>query len=675
MLLRFYGSRLSLMGLLIVFVGLLSAEAQAQPEPSLDVQRLMPASSVRGFAAVEDARIFQRLRPGFDLYLAYAHRPLQQADAARRRTSGVVDGLISAHLRAGFAFSTWAQLDVHLPFLQSIIKGQSFSEYSDPDAGPASLGDLWLVGKFRILAEETAVGIAVLPFVTFPTGDRDLFTTSGVPTLGVRAAFSRRWRVFHWAAHVGYRFKPSGVVVAQSAASDDEILFAAGVGLTPVARWLDVNLEVVGAGIVGESLEEAQGYEGKRIIHTPIELVGNVKLMTPIGLDVVLGGGPGLTGGIGTPIFRVFMGVSWSSKTDQDGDGIVNRKDQCPLAREDVDGYNDSDGCPEPDNDMDGFFDALDHCPVDAEDLDGFEDEDGCPEVDNDGDGVFDEEDRCPDEAEDMDGHRDHDGCPEPDNDYDGIADDQDACPLVKEDRDDFEDLDGCPEGDNDGDGIEDMDDYCPEQVGGGGPSGCPDDVKAVVRGDKILILEKIHFTPREAQIVERSLQVLESVRDRLLENPSILKVRIEGHTDEQETPAYNQQLSEERARAVMRQLMMSGVEGARMEAVGYGETRPFGDNTMEAGRALNRRVEFFILEQLQPAELPAGSAHDPETETAETGSSTASSAEIVGDQDVATEAGHVADEERPTDASPHAEAESSAPAADRAPEEEESAP
>ena len=82
------------------------------------------------------------------------------------------------------------------------------------------------------------------------------------------------------------------------------------------------------------------------------------------------------------------------------------------------------------DRDHDGIADTVDKCPNDAEDKDGFEDTDGCPDPDNDGDGIADTVDKCPNDAEDKDGFEDTDGCPDPDNDKDGVADAEDKCPL-----------------------------------------------------------------------------------------------------------------------------------------------------------------------------------------------------------------------------------------------------
>ncbi len=70
----------------------------------------------------------------------------------------------------------------------------------------------------------------------------------------------------------------------------------------------------------------------------------------------------------------------------------------------------------------------------------------------------------------------------------------------------------------------------------------------------------------------------------------------VEGHTDSVGTDAYNQRLSERRANAVRDVLVNEhGLESNRVDAVGYGESRPVADNSTEEGRAINRRVEAEV--------------------------------------------------------------------------------
>lgn len=85
---------------------------------------------------------------------------------------------------------------------------------------------------------------------------------------------------------------------------------------------------------------------------------------------------------------------------------------------------------------------------------------------------------------------------------------------------------------------------------------------------------------------------VLQQVAD-LLAKDKTLRVEVQGHTDNVGGDAYNQTLSEARARAVADWLTKQGVAGARLSAHGYGKTKPVADNNTDEGRAKNRRVEI----------------------------------------------------------------------------------
>ena len=72
--------------------------------------------------------------------------------------------------------------------------------------------------------------------------------------------------------------------------------------------------------------------------------------------------------------------------------------------------------------------------------------------------------------------------------------------------------------------------------------------------------------------------------------------IDVYGHTDSTGSDAYNQTLSESRARTVADYLSMRGVSAARVRSQGFGETMPVADNATDAGRAKNRRVEIKIV-------------------------------------------------------------------------------
>lgn len=262
------------------------------------------------------------------------------------------------------------------------------------------------------------------------------------------------------------------------------------------------------------------------------------------------------------------------------------------------------------DRDGDGRPDAVDQCPDEPEDPDGYEDDDGCAErQDQDGDGLADDVDLCPIEPEDADGVLDLDGCPDPDQDLDGIADAVDRCPSDAEDFDGHEDRDGCPEADNDVDGIADASDRCPAEAGPADQEGCPATTAAAAPPPSIPVPEgryenvevtstgieiqgQIVFTNNRAWIRRRSLGVLDTVAQALLDFPDIT-IEIQGHTDSRGPDRQNLRLSQARAQAVRTYLIRQGVARDRLTAAGYGETRPIDDNRTAEGRAANRRVEF----------------------------------------------------------------------------------
>ncbi len=185
-----------------------------------------------------------------------------------------------------------------------------------------------------------------------------------------------------------------------------------------------------------------------------VVVAGQRRITSSVGnFRVTVGVGAGILPGYGAPLFRGIMAFDYLNREpfdDDDHDGIVNVNDKCPGQPEDLDDFEDSDGCPELDNDGDGIEDVDDECPNEPEDKDNVDDFDGCPEVselDSDLDGVTDDADKCPESAEDFDGFQDDDGCLDPDNDGDGLSDLNDLCPNEYEDQATSPDKDGCPPG------------------------------------------------------------------------------------------------------------------------------------------------------------------------------------------------------------------------------------
>jgi MYXO-CTERM domain-containing protein len=112
----------------------------------------------------------------------------------------------------------------------------------------------------------------------------------------------------------------------------------------------------------------------------------------------------------------------------------------------------------------------------------------------------------------------------------------------------------------------------------------------------RIVLLEHLRFAHDSDVIEAASTQILDQVATVLRDHPSIELVRIEGHTDDNGSSAWNQDLSGRRAARVRAALVQRGIEPGRLESKGYGPTRPIASNATADGRYRNRRVEFIIV-------------------------------------------------------------------------------
>ncbi|MGB5745836.1 MAG: OmpA family protein [Desulfobacterales bacterium] len=181
-------------------------------------------------------------------------------------------------------------------------------------------------------------------------------------------------------------------------------------------------------------------------------------------------------------------------------------------------------------------------------------------------------------------------------------------------------------EKDGDGDGVPDQSDKCPDTPWGSkvDENGCPKGpvvTKLISKksdpldedNDGVLSpLDKCPHTPLQADVDQKGCwatpdvlfdfdsavikpqyyPALEIIVAVLKKNPG-LKIEIQGKTDNIGPESYNQMLSEKRALAVKQSMVDKGVDPQRLKAVGYGATRNIASNENDAGRALNRRIDF----------------------------------------------------------------------------------
>lgn len=125
--------------------------------------------------------------------------------------------------------------------------------------------------------------------------------------------------------------------------------------------------------------------------------------------------------------------------------------------------------------------------------------------------------------------------------------------------------------------------------------SGKPVSLEGCKSGDTI-VLHGVNFEFNKATLTINAKSLLDQVADALVARADI-KVEIDGHTDGKGTEAYNQKLSDSRAKSVATYLVAKGIAKDRLTSKGFGKSMPIADNETDEGREKNRRVELKVLE------------------------------------------------------------------------------
>ncbi len=610
----------SLVAAVAASLALCATPAAAQPAGSLD--RFRAAPTPEDDLHLARATDLGHLRFGAQLVLDYGLDPLVYervaGDAGSEAFSVVGHQLVGT---VGLSLGLFDRVVVFAGLPASLV----MSGDTDPAlmatgvqaADGPGLGDAFLGARVRLLgAAEDRFALALQARATLPSsgvpdevayrGDRGVTFS---PDLLAELRLGSGVRLV---ANVGARIREASAANLANLGFGSELTY--GLGATFLA-WKDetdprTHLDVLVQAYGDSAFDRVGDREG-----TALEATAGARFAHASGFVATLAAGPGLNRGFGSPDLRGVLQLGWATPTaapvrDTDGDGIFDDTDRCVNEPEDVDTFEDADGCPDPDDDRDGILDTADACRLEPETVNRHEDTDGCPDTvpDTDGDGLTDDVDACPAEAEDRDGFEDENGCPDPDNDGDGVLDTADRCvsePGVVAEQ-------GCPVRDRDSDTVADPADNCPDEPGRVEFQGCREAQRVTITEGSLRIIEEVFFKTNAADILPRSFPLLENVAAVLRAHPEITRVLVEGHTDARGRRERNITLSQRRAESVVRFLVDRGrVEASRLEAHGYGPDRPRVQNASTAAEhAQNRRVEFNIpggAEGVQQQQREAG--------------------------------------------------------------------
>lgn len=341
-----------------------------------DGERFAPAVGAAGGLQVERAVVPQHLGYGLGLFLNLADDPV----VARQRATGAtlgkpLDAAFSADLLGSLGLFDWLELGVHLP-VRLVWEGDSSGTTLNAAAG---VGDLRFVPKVGFGWRGDATGgwaLGLAAPVSLPTGRPEALRGAGVVSVEPRLlglVYGARWFL---SGSAGFRVRGKDTPIAPG----HELTFGLAGTYTPAVAddAFDVQVDVVGGYLT--NLEDP-----RRLARLPLEALAALVWRPAPRWSIYGGFGIGLTNAIAVPDARGLAGVRYvvgmpgrGGERDSDSDGVPDRSDRCPDDAEDLDGFQDDDGCPEADNDKDGVADDDDECPDDAEEPGG--DKDGCPD-------------------------------------------------------------------------------------------------------------------------------------------------------------------------------------------------------------------------------------------------------------------------------------------------------
>jgi hypothetical protein len=358
-----------------LLAGLASFAAMFAFAPSgraqVEIERFEPALDADGFLGVQGTRTPEHGGTSYALITHYGSSLLAVEQAGSGELQ-LVEHRLAGMLALQGGLGSRLALAMSAPF----VLRQAGEELAG--AGPAlassAFGDPRVHLRYRFLGDagdpqrkrQDGPGMALQLDTALPAGEAGAFAAEGEVRMHARLLADLHLLGAGIGASLGLRHRFEARRLFDLRVRDE---FTFGVGLrspVPPLHPLVALLELRGATDFRSSKT------------TALELTAGLQL--PVSqVTFVLGAGPGLSAGFGTPGVRVLLGVYFApADADTDGDGIADDGDGCPPLPEDLDGFQDEDGCPDPDNDNDLVPDVDDLCPT-VEALEGRDDdEDGC---------------------------------------------------------------------------------------------------------------------------------------------------------------------------------------------------------------------------------------------------------------------------------------------------------
>jgi len=354
---------------LLVALGI-GASASAQ---GINIERFRPALDRFGFLGFNGSGTpgHGRWNLGFSTW--YSNRPLRVI-----YDDGVVDQVIDNRMTGDlFAevglFGRWSlALEVPLVFYQNGDASRPINGRTDFSG--FALEDPRFTTKIRFFGKPTETtqdkpdgpGMGLLVTVPIPVGSEELYASEGQFTFDAQLLADFHLLGTGAGAMLGWRYRVNERTFGRDTLGQ-ELQYGFSIK-PPIPSVNDLY------GLI--EIRGTTSFRGR----TTNTLEGDIGVRwTANHITMTAAFGGGFVRGLGQPRLRAIVGIAWSPQTDDlDADGIPDSRDECPRLPEDMDGFEDEDGCLDPDNDNDFIPDVDDKCP-NEEAIEGRDaDEDGC---------------------------------------------------------------------------------------------------------------------------------------------------------------------------------------------------------------------------------------------------------------------------------------------------------
>jgi len=529
-----------LLSLLLVFL------FSTKPLVAQDIQSLSPTNGFWNFISLDSSETVGYQKISYSTHMNYARNTVViRNERNNEAVALLVENLTTTNLQVSYGFYNNMEVGLDVPFgFSGGLKnsGLLMPETQQSFDDGSSLNNVRINPKVTIIKpkNDKGIGVALSMPQSIPLRNERQELLSAYYVSNIKMIFDYRYKNIRFGFNASYRHRLS----SKKSKTTKKCNHLEKICTNPFYLSDAFQYGFAFAWKFLDHFEIISEVYGRYFYHqniNPIDMVTSLRIKATDSTYLSLGMGEGLNQYIGNPDFRFLFSVTYVQDRlkDTDLDGILDNTDLCKNEQEDIDKFEDQDGCPDLDNDRDSIEDQFDKCPNKVEDVDGFEDEDGCPDLDNDGDGYLDVNDTCPNQAEDFDKYQDNDGCP----------DDNDISKNVK------------------------------------------------IHKDQLVVAGRLYFGKDSSNLLTpESDFVLNSLADMLLLNQRIRKIVIESHIDNQYDELTNIRITQGRAENIRKHLIDRGVEDYRVDAIGYGSLKPilYVKNNMIASKNILLKIKEY---------------------------------------------------------------------------------